>query len=63
MGTEVTLTTTGLSALLGVMLTAGFALGYQFKAWRIEWLKRRRERLMRQLQATDAQIGVLSKTA
>ena len=31
--------------LLTFVFGAGFVCGYQFKTWRLEWLKRRRERL------------------
>lgn len=58
---EVTLTATSLAVTLGVTLTLGFVCGYQFKAWRIEWLKRRRERLQRKIQQTQAEIDMLQK--
>lgn len=60
-GQEVTLTTTGLAISLGVSLLIGFVCGYQFKSWRIDWLKGRRERLQRKIQQTQAEIEKLQK--
>ena len=42
--------------LLTFVFGAGFVCGYQFKTWRLEWLKRRRERLAVKLQDTQKQI-------
>ena len=39
----------------------GFACGYEFHKWRLEWLKRRRERLAQKLRDTQDQIDLLSK--
>ena len=39
----------------------GFGCGYEFHKWRIEWLKRRRERLVQKLRDTQDQIDLLSK--
>jgi len=42
--------------LLSLVFGAGFVSGWKFKAWRLEWLKRRRERLAVKLQDTQKQI-------
>ena len=42
--------------LLSFVFGAGFVCGWQFKAWRLEWLRRRRERLAVKLQDTQKQI-------
>ena len=39
----------------------GFACGYKFHKWRMEWLKRRRERLAQKLRDTQDQIDLYSK--
>ena len=39
----------------------GFFTGYKFHAWRMEWLKRRRERLAQKLRDTQDQIDLLAK--
>ena len=36
-------------------------LGYEFHHFRMEWLKRRRERLARKLQETQKQIDIMSE--
>jgi len=60
-GHEVTLSATSLSVVLGVTLSLGVLVGYKIKSWRIEWLKRRRERLQRKIQQTQAEIEMLQK--
>ena len=47
--------------LLGLTFLAGFGIGYEFHKWRLEWLKRRRERLALKLQETQKQIELMSK--
>ena len=37
----------------------GFGVGYKAKEWRMEWLKRRRERLAVKLQETQREIGLM----
>ena len=53
------------SSVLGIVaalsFTFGVFVGYEFKTWRIEWLKRRRERLAKKLAATQQQIDNLSE--
>ena len=39
----------------------GFACGFEFHKWRMEWLKRRRERLAQKLRDTQDQIDLLSR--
>ncbi len=46
--------------VLGVTFLSGFACGYKFKAWRTEWLKRRRERLKVKLIETQKEIDNLN---
>ena len=46
--------------ILGLVFTGGFVCGYQFKTWRMEWLKRRRERLAVKLRETQRQIDTMS---
>lgn len=46
--------------VMGLVFSAGFYCGYQAKTWRIEWLKRRRERLAVKLRDTQKQIDGLS---
>ena len=41
--------------------TLGIVVGYKLKGWRIEWLKRRRERLASKLRETQQEIEFLSK--
>ena len=43
----------------GIVFSLGVFCGYQLKSWRIEWLKRRRDRLARKIQATQAEINQL----
>ena len=40
---------------------SGFACGFEFHKWRMEWLKRRRERLAQKLRDTQDQIDLLSR--
>ena len=47
--------------ILGLTFVAGFGAGYEFHKWRLEWLKRRRERLAAKLKATQDQIELLQK--
>jgi len=42
--------------ILGLTFTAGFVTGYKAKELRLEWLKRRRERLAVKLQETQKEI-------
>ena len=41
---------------VGFIFSAGFVCGYQFKTWRAEWLKRRRERLRVKLAETQREL-------
>ena len=45
--------------ILGVTFTAGFVAGYKAKEFRLEWLKRRRERLAVKLQETQKEIEAM----
>ena len=45
--------------ILGITFTAGFVAGYKAKELRLEWLKRRRERLAVKLQETQKQIEAM----
>lgn len=45
--------------LLGVTFSLGFVAGYKAKEWRMEWLKRRRERLAVKLQETQREIEAM----
>lgn len=45
-----------------VSFFCGIFFGYKLKAWRIEWLKRRRERLASKLLETQKEIELLSKS-
>ena len=53
------------STVIGVIAAMSFCIGifvgYELKTWRIEWLKRRRERLAKKLAATQQQIDNLSE--
>ena len=40
----------------------GVFVGYKLKGWRIDWLKRRRERLAGKLLETQREIELLSKS-
>jgi len=42
--------------ILGITFAAGFTAGYKAKEFRLEWLKRRRERLAVKLQETQREI-------
>ncbi len=46
--------------ILSLVFGAGFVCGYQFKSWRMEWLKRRRERLAVKLRDTQKQIDSMA---
>ena len=59
--TTVTVSTTALSITLGVTFTLGMICGYQLKKWRIEWLKRRHDRLQRKIKETQAELDGLQK--
>ena len=61
MTTEVVINTTALSITLGVTFILGTVVGYQIKRWRIEWLKRRHERLQRKIKETQAELDGLQK--
>ena len=50
-----------LGIVAALSFTFGVFVGYEFKTWRIEWLKRRRERLAKKLAATQQQIDNLSE--
>ena len=39
----------------------GFFCGFEFHKWRMEWLKRRRERLAQKLRDTQDQIDLLAR--
>ena len=47
--------------ILSFVFGVGFFAGYEFHHFRMEWLKRRRERLARKLQETQRQIDVMSE--
>ncbi len=52
-------------AVLATSLLAFFCgvfVGYKLKGWRIDWLKRRRERLAGKLLETQKEIELLSKS-
>jgi len=42
--------------------SAGVFVGYKLKGWRIDWLKRRRQRLTSKLLETQKEIELLSKS-
>nr|ALS04518.1 hypothetical protein [Acartia pacifica] len=44
---------------LSVTFILGFTCGYQFKTWRLEYLKSKRERLAAKLQATQREIDMM----
>jgi hypothetical protein len=48
--------------ILGATFFIGFYCGFEFQKWRVDWLKRRRERLARKLQETQRQIDLASTT-
>lgn len=50
------------SIILGFTWIFGFFCGYEFHQFRMEWLKRRRERLARKLQETQKEIDLMSTT-
>jgi len=52
---------TVLSVAASIAFALGIFVGYELKTWRIEWLKRRRERLAKKLAATQQQIDNLSE--
>ena len=45
--------------ILGITFTLGFVAGYKAKELRMEWLKRRRERLAVKLQETQREIEAM----
>jgi hypothetical protein len=45
--------------ILALTFGLGCATGYQFHKWRVQWLKRRRERLAIKLQETQKQLELL----
>ena len=47
--------------LVALVWSVGFGCGYEFHKWRIQWLKRRRERLAAKLQDTQREIELLTK--
>ena len=47
--------------LVTATFAVGFFTGYKFHEWRMEWLKRRRERLAQKLRDTQDQIDLLAK--
>lgn len=55
----ITVTKTGLLVCLGITFSIGAICGYQFKTWRLEWLKRKRDRLARKIQQTQKEIEAL----
>jgi len=50
------------AVVLTATFVAGFVGGYKFKSWRMEWLKRRRERLAVKLQETQREIELMKQT-
>ena len=58
---EVTIPASALSITLCVAFVLGVGCGYQLKTWRLEWLKRRRDRLQRKIEETQSQIQALQK--
>jgi len=54
-------TTGAIGAVAAVSFMIGIFVGYELKTWRMEWLKRKRERLARKLAATQQQIDNLSE--
>lgn len=52
---------TVMSVVAGMSFCIGIFVGYELKTWRMEWLKRRRERLAKKLAATQQQIDNLSE--
>ena len=48
--------------ILSLTFFVGFFAGYEFHQFRMEWLKRRRERLARKLQETQKEIDLMSTT-
>ena len=46
--------------ILSLTFSVGFFCGYKFHEVRMEWLKRRRERLARKLQETQKEIDLMS---
>ena len=48
------------SLILGFTFVVGFFCGYEFHHLKMEWLKRRRERLARKLQETQKEIDLMS---
>lgn len=47
--------------ILTLVFGLGFFAGYEFHHFRMEWLKRRRERLARKLQETQRQIDNMAE--
>ena len=47
--------------IVSLIFAAGFVSGYKFHEWRLQWLKRRRERLAQKLRDTQNEIDLLSK--
>ena len=61
MSREVTLPSSALGITLGITFIFGLFCGYELKTWRIEWLKRRKDRLQRQILKTQSQLDSLQK--
>ena len=49
------------AVIVTVTFGAGFFFGYKFHEWRMDWLKRRRERLAQKLRDTQDQIDLLAR--
>jgi len=47
--------------MVSATFAVGFFCGYEFHQWRMEWLKRRRERLAQKLRDTQDQIDLLAR--
>lgn len=60
--TTITISKTAFLICLGLTFTLGTICGYQLKSWRKEWLKRKRDRLVRKIQQTQAEIEALQKS-
>ena len=55
-------TSKGLISACLLTFFCGIFVGYKLKGWRIDWLKRRRERLANRLLETQKEIELLSKS-
>lgn len=58
---DITIPSSAFSITLGVVFIVGVVCGYELKTWRLEWLKRKRDRLHRKIQETNSQIDAMQK--